>query len=88
MFGKFRPPLLEKVEQPIESDTILSEPMPKRRKVDVNEQNPAIRQLIFKRPGISSLPRKPLLAVLNPAATVVATQPPGRGAESYYNVLW
>ncbi|CAD6594070.1 MAG: helicase [Alectoria sarmentosa] len=88
MIGKpFRTPLLRKTEESGDNDGV-SEPQAKKRRIssdkgdDLKTLGP---QLVFKTPGISSLPRKPLLAVKNPA---VATKPLHRGFEGYYNVLW
>lgn len=66
------------------------EPQSKKRRInndhEDNAESPA-PQLVFKKPGISSLPRKPLQAVTNPAAAQ-ATQPLDGGNVGYYNVLW
>ena len=94
MIGKpFRPPLLRKVEDlgkpPLDGDS--DEPQPKKRRIDdVNEENveQSRPQLIFKRPGISSLPRKPLLAVNNPPIVTQPTHPANEGVDCCYNVLW
>ena len=93
MIGKpFRPPLLRKVERSEESAIANDdEPQTKKRRTnddytkDGTQKGP---QLVFKKPGISSLPRKPLLAVENLAATKNVTESSGGGIEGYYNVLW
>ncbi|KAL9100834.1 MAG: hypothetical protein Q9163_003845 [Psora crenata] len=92
MFGKFRPPLLKIIEKPISPnspDSGSSEPLPKKRRIS-NEPNPRQPgpQLVFKRPGISSLPRKPLLAVDNPAVATQSLHNTDGVIEGYYNVLW
>lgn len=84
MIGKpFRTPLLRKTEELGDNDG-LSEPQAKKRRIS-NNKGDGGPQLVFKTPGISSLPRKPLLAVKNPA---VATNIADEGFERYYNVLW
>lgn len=89
----FRPPFMKNadrfaasVHQPNDG------PESKKRRIgDYHEDNAKLSapQLVFKKPGISSLPRKPLLALKNPAASLAqATQPLDGGIEGYYNVLW
>ena len=88
----FRPPLLKKVDNPTAiNSTYGEEPHTKRRRISSNQEDenkPARPQLGFKKPGISSLPRKPLLAVENPSVAARAIQPLDGGVEGYYNVLW
>ena len=88
----FRPPLLRKVDNPtVSNGTYGEEPQAKRRRISSDQEDedkPAGPQLVFKKPGISSLPRKPLLAVKNPSVAAQATQPLDGGVEGYYNVLW
>ena len=88
----FRPPLLRKVDNPTVSyGTYGEEPQTKRRRISSDQEDEdksAGPQLVFKKPGISSLPRKPLLAVKNPLVAAQATQPLNGGVEGYYNVLW
>ena len=88
----FRPPLLRKVDTPtISNGTYGEEPQTKRRRISSDQEDEdksAGPQLVFKKPGISSLPRKPLLAVKNPSVAAQVTQPPNGGVEGYYNVLW
>lgn len=45
-------------------------------------------RLVFKAPGVSSLPRKPLVPVANPAAASEIEQSLIGFVEGYYNVLW
>ena len=45
-------------------------------------------RLVFKAPGVSSLPRKPLLTVQNPSAAVETDQISNGAGDGYYNVLW
>lgn len=88
----FRTPFLKKPENLSESDDHDSfESHPKRRRISY-ENEPTetnkLPQLIFKVPGISSLPRKPLSKVEN---SVVFAEPrplDSQGANIYYNVLW
>lgn len=68
-----------------------SEPQPKRRRIS-NDQKPATPQtksrLVFKAPGISSVPRRPLSAVGNLA---VASEPAATNNDDsgrHYTVLW
>ena len=86
----FRPPLLRKVDNPtVSNGTYGEEPQTKRRRISSDqegEDKSAGPQLVFKKPGISSLPRKPLLAVKNPSVAAQVT--PNGGVEGYYNVLW
>ena len=88
----FRPPLLRKVDNPtVSNGTYGEEPQTKRRRISSDQEDvdkSAGPQLVFKKPGISSLPRKPLLAVKNPSVAAQVTQPPNGGVEGYYNVLW
>ncbi len=88
----FRPPLLRKVDNLTASNsTYVEGPQTKRRRISSDQEDedkPAGPQLVFKKPGISSLPRKPLLAVKNPSVASQATQSLDGGVESYYNVLW
>ncbi|KAL8875191.1 MAG: hypothetical protein Q9198_006413, partial [Flavoplaca austrocitrina] len=64
-------------------------PLLKRRNSDENEQPPTKKVkvestgLVFKKPGISILPRKPLLEVSNTTTIAGVT-----GTEGYYSVLW
>lgn len=86
MIGKpFQVPLLRKTEEAEDSDRVL-EPRAKKRRMNSGKGDCTnTPRLVFKTPGISSLPRKPLLAVKNP---VVALKPLDGGLEGYYNVLW
>ena len=90
MLGKpFRSPLLVKKDSPASSND--HEPLSKKRRISGNEEARNAQsgpQLVFKVPGISSLPRKPLLAVDNPAITAEATKLQDAGIEGFYNVLW
>lgn len=92
MLGRpFRPPLLRKVApiaEPVEEES--SDPPTKKRRIseDGGPKVSTTPQLVFKAPGISSLPRKPLLAVTNPAVAAEAAKPLDGGVEGYYNVLW
>lgn len=68
-----------------------SEPQPKKRRIS-NDQKQATPQtksrLVFKMPGISSVPRRPLSAVENLA---VASEPAASNKDDsgrYYTVLW
>lgn len=83
----FRTPLLRKSEESGYDDGDL-EPEPKKRRIS-NHKGDVVKtmgpRLVFKVPGISSLPRKPLLVVENLA---IATKPLDGLLERYYNVLW
>lgn len=85
----FRSPLLVKKDTPASPDDL--EPPTKKRRISGDN---AVRkeqsdpQLVFKAPGISSLPRKPLLPVNSPAKAAKANKPQDGGIEGYYNVLW
>ena len=92
MLGRpFRPPLLKKTAtpaKPVEEEP--SNPPTKKRRIS-DDGVPKISrtpQLVFKALGISSLPRKPLLTVINPAIAAEAAKPLDGGVERYYNVLW
>ncbi|MCJ1486359.1 helicase, partial [Schaereria dolodes] len=86
MFSKpFRPPLLNK------SAAKGHEPPIKKQRLDNDGKAAEIRdgsRLVFKKPGISSLPRKPLLAVNNPTAEADMTPQFPEQVEGHYNVLW
>ena len=93
MFEKpFRSPLLKQIPSAVLTpETVGEGPPAKRRRLDhEGEKVDNLRgpQLVFKHAGISSLPRKPLLAVKNPNATSEAINPLEGGTETYYNVLW
>ena len=93
MIGKpFRPPLLRKVDNVSMSGGLdHDEHQAKRRRVSTEQEDSEKLtgpQLVFKVPGISSLPRKPLLIVKNPTVAAQATQPLDGVVEGYYNVLW
>lgn len=92
MLGRpFRPPLLKKVPPPTASvEDEPSNPPAKKRRIsdDGATKVSTTPQLVFKVPGISSLPRKPLLVVKNPAAAAEAAKPLDGGVDGYYNVLW
>ncbi|MCJ1475516.1 helicase [Lambiella insularis] len=88
----FKPPLLKKKGSilglgPVDDE---NSPARKRRRLDdgaTSSETKSEPRLVFKNPGVSSLPRKPLHSVLN---TAVATNGSGQDEESetYYNVLW
>ena len=83
----FRTPLLRRTKESVDNDGD-SEPQAKKRRMSSDKEDGVETtgaQLVFKTSGISSLPRKPLLAVTNHA---VFTKPLDRGLEGYYNVLW
>ncbi|KAL8793137.1 MAG: hypothetical protein Q9195_004249 [Heterodermia aff. obscurata] len=98
MLGKpFRSPLLK---QPLivkdEARSIANNgneyPAKKRKIIDGHDIEPkrdtSGPRLIFKAPGVSALPRKPLLTVQNPAVAVATEQTSNGAADGYYNVLW
>ena len=83
----FRTPLLRKPEESGYNDGV-SEPEAKKRRISNNKgdvEKTVRPQLVFKVPGISSLPRKLLSANENLA---VSTRPSDGSLEGYYNVLW
>lgn len=83
----FRTPLLRKPEEPGYNDEV-SEPKAKKRRISSNEGDVEKHmgpQLVFKTPGISSLPRKPLISNENLAGV---TRPFDGLLEGYYSVLW
>ena len=94
MLGRFRPPLLEKVQRSTvvkEYDDDISSPPPKKRRInedEAKEQNHAGPGLTKAKIETSLPARKPLHTVVNPAAISHATQQSGEGVEDYYNVLW
>ncbi|KAI9766879.1 MAG: helicase [Geoglossum simile] len=88
----FRPPLLKPVPRPLsEEDTKCPDGQPtKRRRVDHNREDnaqdsgkPSVRHM-----RAVNMPRKPLLRITNPIATMDAKKPPSNGVEGYYTVLW
>ena len=88
MFRKpFRTPFLDRTEDSVDIDENL-EPQAKKRRLssDIENDVKTIRaRLVFKTPGISSVPRRPFLAVGNSAVTA---EPSDGSSEGYYNVLW
>ena len=88
MFRKpFRTPLLKKIEESVDIDESL-EPQAKKRRLSSDNENDVktVRpRLVFKTPGISSVPRRPLLAIGNSAVTAESSD---ESSERYYNVLW
>ncbi|KAL2050276.1 hypothetical protein ABVK25_009503 [Lepraria finkii] len=93
MIGKpFQPPLLRKVDKPsAPSGPDVDEHQAKKRRISTepeDSEKPLGPQLVFKIPGISSLPRKPLLPVTKPTVAAQTTQPLDGRVEGYYNVLW
>ena len=92
MLGKpFRSPLLKKVPgQNLDTIHPDSPPAKRRRLSDEDNEVQELKgpQLVFKKPGISTLPRKPLapLQVTNKSTDDSNTS--DGAAESYYNVLW
>lgn len=86
----FRSPLLRKPEQH-SGQGEGPEPHVKRRRISDDNRRaaePSGARLVFKTPGISSLPRKPLLRVQNPAADIDTLVKVDSGVHGYYNVLW
>ena len=83
----FRTPFLRRAEDSGQEDGVL-EPQAKKRRIgsdkeeDVKTKRP---KLVFKTPGLSSFPRKPLSAIANPAK---GTEPLDGELESFYSVLW
>jgi len=86
MFRPFQPPLLKKLPY---SQQTQAPPAKRRRLDDVyvsvarHDELPRTEQL--------DVPRKPLLAVPNPAATVATRdidKPQDDGMEGYYTALW
>lgn len=96
MIGKpFQPPLLTRIKKVVASDAPVSgdvyEPQAKRRKTSIDREQhsvPKRAHLVFKTPGVSSLPRKPLVAIENTAVAALAAQSLDREFEGYYSVLW
>jgi hypothetical protein len=104
MFKPFRPPLLNKKSlQDNIGESVADVPSSKRRRLNDNECDASVdvkredvynngkteQRLVFKVPGISSLPRKPLESVPNPAITSRASGQQGKSEpEFYYTVLW
>lgn len=89
----FRTPFLTKTDASSANSTAQdSEPQPKRRRISSDHELGATKtvpRLVFKTPGVSSLPRNPLLAVQNPSVVAeVAELESGGGIHCYYNVLW
>ena len=82
----FRTPLLRKSEESGANGGV-SEPQAKKRRISSDEDVVKTMEprLVFKTPGISSIPRKPLMALKNPAVTTISLDEDFR---HYYNVLW
>ena len=92
MLGKpFQSPLLKKA--PVQSlDTSHPDSPPAKRK-RLNNEDDGLQELkgprlVFKKPGISSLPRKPLVPIQATNKPVEASPSGDGAAELYYNVLW
>ncbi len=82
----FRTPFLNKTD-----DHNDSQPLPKKRRISIDRELGTTRttpRLVFKTPGISSLPRKPLSAVRNPAVAAELAESGNGGSDSHFNVLW
>ena len=92
MMKPFRPPMIKK-----EGLTKVQEahhpqsPPAKRRRLNENVGLGEVKsqpRLVFKTPGVSSLPRKPLQSVLNTATSLDNSQKGQHPETYYYNVLW
>ena len=92
MHGKpFRSPLIKARQPAIDGAPRDGEPVAKRPCPSIREassQDVSGPRLVFKTPGVSSLPRKPLAAVENLAGTIGKESRPENCTETYYNVLW
>lgn len=89
----FRTPFLSKTNASFAESNVQedSEPQPKKRRISSDHELVTTRtapRLIFKTPGVSCLPRKPLLAVQNSAVVAEVAELENGGIDSYYNVLW
>ena len=88
----FRSPLLKHTGYPrAEAGDNNDDHAAKRRRISTDlESSSGLSgpRLIFKTPGVSSLPRKPLVAVQNPAATASTEDDVEGSVDGYYNVLW
>lgn len=85
MFKPFRSPLLQRPTN-LQSEDALQPPTKKRRSNHEVASEISGPHLVFKQPGISSLPRKPLVTVQNPGIEGLTTST--EGVEGHYNVLW
>ena len=87
MFRKpFRTPFLKAAD-----DHGGSEPAAKKRRIGDDPQvskTYVAPKLIFKTPGISTLPRKPLQSLENVDEKPVTENGLEGGSDRYYNVLW
>ncbi|MCJ1379469.1 helicase [Xylographa soralifera] len=88
----FRPPMIKKagLTQTQAADHPQSPPT-KRRRLNENVglgDVKSLPRLVFKTPGVSSLPRKPLQSVLNTATSSDSSQKDQQLETNYYNVLW
>lgn len=89
----FRTPFLKETNVSSAKLTVQedSEPQPKKRRISSDHDLEATKtapRLIFKTPGVSCLPRKPLLAVHNPAVGAEVAELDNGSIDGYYNVLW
>lgn len=84
----FRPPLLRRL--PTATDLPQEGPPVKKVKLECVAGSVSTPRLVFKKPGISSLPRKPLHIVNNLAVSAEPTQTEKEQGEFelYYSVLW
>ncbi|MCJ1394649.1 helicase [Xylographa bjoerkii] len=92
MMKPFKPPTIKKeaLTPTLEADHLQS-PSAKRRRLNENASSVAVKsvpRLVFKTPGVSSLPRKPLHSVINTATSTDSSQQDQFSETSYYNVLW
>ncbi len=86
MFRPFQPPLLKNLPPSQQRQA----PPAKRRRLD-DEDVSIARHDKLPRAEQLDIPRKPLLAVTNPAATVASRdigRPQDESVEGYYTVLW
>jgi len=94
MFGSsFRSPLLKQTpaSSKTKHDAICAAPPFKRRRIGSSDETKIAGQYepTMTSPESHGVPRKPLLAVKNPAAaTTDIAKPQDGGMEGYYTVLW
>ncbi|MCJ1284854.1 helicase [Xylographa opegraphella] len=88
----FRPPFLKK-ESPNQAQVNDHPQSPPAKRLRLNENVDSVEikslpRLVFRTPGVSSLPRKPLQSVLNTAVSSDSRQKDQQSETCYYNVLW
>lgn len=84
----FRPPLRKEASLLVSDGDDIDTPLPKKRRLDDGTDEKGWPQLVFRTPGISSLPKKPLYTEVGSTKTNQAAKSDTDGSEAYYIALW